>query len=79
MNKKNNGGKLILIFGALSIIIVTICAFNKDTITHKYYEYTVEKQYGKTISEFEGRDWVKISVMQELSEDFIREFQDKLE
>ena len=39
----------------------------------------VEKQYGKTISEFEGRDWVKISVMQELSEDFIREFQDKLE
>ena len=46
MNKKNNSGKLILIFGALSIIIVTICAFNKNTITHKYYEYTVEKQYG---------------------------------
>lgn len=38
----------------------------------------IEKQYGKTISEFEGRDWVKISVMQELSEDFIREFQNKL-
>lgn len=45
MNKKNKGGKLILLFGALSLIIVTICAFNKDSITHKYYEYTVDKQY----------------------------------
>lgn len=48
MTKKNKGGKLILIFGALSIIIVTICAFNKDTITHKYYEYTIEKKYSNT-------------------------------
>lgn len=45
MREKNKGGKLILIIGALSIIIVTICAFNKDNITHKYYEYTIEKQY----------------------------------
>ena len=44
--KKNKGGKLILIIGALAIIIVTICAFNKEKITHKYYEYTVDKQYG---------------------------------
>ena len=45
MKEKSKGGKLILIFGVISIIIVTICAFNKETITHKYYEYTVEKQY----------------------------------
>lgn len=46
MTKKNNGGKLILIIGALAIIIVTVCAFNKETITHKYFEYTVDKKYG---------------------------------
>lgn len=43
--KKNKGGKLIIIMGILSIIIVTICTFNKETITHKYYEYTIEKKY----------------------------------
>lgn len=45
MTEKNKGGKLILIFGMLAIIIVTICAFNKEEITHKYFEYTVDKQY----------------------------------
>jgi len=47
MNKKNKGGKLIIIMGIISIIIVTICAFNKEAITHKYYEYTIEKKYEK--------------------------------
>lgn len=46
--KKNKGGKLILVIGILSIIIVTICAFNKESITHKYFEYTVERKYSST-------------------------------
>lgn len=45
MTEKNKGGKLILVIGALAIIIVTVCAFNKETITHKYFEYTVDKKY----------------------------------
>jgi len=45
MVEKNKGGKLIVVIGILSIVIVTVCAFNKDTITHKYFEYTVEKKY----------------------------------
>lgn len=45
MTEKNKGGKLILIFGGLAIIIVTICAFNKESITHKYFEYTIDKKY----------------------------------
>lgn len=45
MNKKNNSGKLIIIIGILSIVIVTFCTFNKEKITHKYFEYTVEKKY----------------------------------
>ena len=48
MKEKNKSGKLILVIGILSIIIVTLFAFNKDTITHKYFEYTVEKKYGST-------------------------------
>ena len=48
MTEKNKGGKLILIIGALAIIIVTVCAFNKDTITHKYFEYTVERKYSNS-------------------------------
>lgn len=48
MNKNNKSGKLIVIVGILSIIIVTICAFGKNYITHKYYEYTIEKKYSKT-------------------------------
>lgn len=46
MTEKNKGGKLILLIGILSVIIVTICAFNKEKITHKYFEYTVDKKYG---------------------------------
>ncbi len=46
MTKKNKGGKLILIIGSLAVIIVTLCAFNKESITHKYFEYTVDKKYG---------------------------------
>lgn len=50
MKKKNKSGKLILVMGFLSIVIVTICAFNKNTITHKYFEYTIEKKYGNTLT-----------------------------
>jgi len=45
MNKENKGGKLILTIGILAIIIVTFCAFQKETITYKYYEYTIDKKY----------------------------------
>lgn len=48
MTEKNNGGKLILIIGAIAIIIVTLCAFNKELITHKYFEYKIEKKYKST-------------------------------
>ncbi len=43
MNKKNKNGRLIVIMGAIAIIIVTVCAFNKNTIRYKYYEYSIEK------------------------------------
>lgn len=46
MNKKNKSSNFIIITGIISIIIVTLCAFNKETITHKYFEYTIEKKYG---------------------------------
>ena len=39
MNKKNKNGRLIVIMGAIAIIIVTVCAFNKNTLRYKYYEY----------------------------------------
>ena len=45
MKEKNKGGILIIIMGILAVIVVTLCAFNKDLITHKYYEYTIEKKY----------------------------------
>lgn len=50
MNKKNKNGILILIIGVLAIIIVTICAFNKEMITHKYFEYTIDKKYSNSPS-----------------------------
>lgn len=50
MVKKKKSGKLILVMGFLSIVIVTTCAFNKNTITHKYFEYTIEKKYGNTLT-----------------------------
>ena len=43
--KKNKGGSLIWAVGTISIIIVTVCAFNKDYIIHKYYEYTLNNKY----------------------------------
>ena len=45
MKEKNKGGKLIIIVGIIAIITVTLCAFNKNLITHKYFEYTIEKKY----------------------------------
>ena len=46
MRERNNkGGKLILVAGIISIIIVTVCAFGKGSITHKYYEYNIDKKY----------------------------------
>lgn len=48
MIKKNKGGKIILVTGILAIAIVTICAFEKDNITRKYYEYTIDKKYATT-------------------------------
>ena len=38
----------------------------------------LEKRYRKLINEFDEFDWCCISTYQELSEDFIREFQDKV-
>ena len=48
MIKKNKGGEIILVTGLLAIAIVTICAFEKDNITRKYYEYTIDKKYSST-------------------------------
>lgn len=39
----------------------------------------LERQYGKPISEFTEFDWSRTSRYQNLSEDFIREFQDKVD
>ena len=50
MEKKNKGGKLIIIIGIISIILVTICAFNKENIKYKYYEYTMSKKYSSQVA-----------------------------
>ncbi len=47
MNKKNKYGKAILVTGFIAIVVVTICAFQKDKIVYKYYEYTIDKKYSK--------------------------------
>ena len=47
MNKKNKYGKAILVTGFIAIDVVTICAFQKDKIVYKYYEYTIDKKYSK--------------------------------
>ena len=47
MNKKNKYGKAILVTGLIAIVVVTICAFQKDKIVYKYYEYTIDKKYSK--------------------------------
>ena len=44
MKKKNKkGGKLIIVTGIISIIVMTVCAFGKKDITRKYYEYKINK------------------------------------
>lgn len=45
--KKNKNSIIIIITGIIAIVIVTICAFQKDKIIHKYYEYVVDKEYSK--------------------------------
>ena len=53
MKKKNKGGKLIIVIGVISIVLVTICAFNKENIKYKYYEYTINKKYSsQTANEY---------------------------
>ena len=53
MKKKNKGGKLIIVIGIISIILVTICAFNKENIKYKYYEYTINKKHSsQTANEY---------------------------
>lgn len=47
MNKKNKYGKAILVTDFIAIVVVTICAFQKDKIVYKYYEYTIDKKYSK--------------------------------
>ena len=48
MKKEKKGGKLIIAFGTISIVLVTVCAFCKKDIIYKYYEYTVNKNYSST-------------------------------
>lgn len=48
MKKENKGGKLILIFGIICIIFVTVCAFGKEKIINNYYEYNINKKYANT-------------------------------
>ncbi len=49
MKDWNKSGKAILICGIVATIIVTICAFEKEKIAHKYYEYTIDKKYSKIV------------------------------
>ena len=48
MRKKNKGGKCLLVTGGIAIIFMSVCAFNKDNIIHRYYEYNIEKKYSST-------------------------------
>lgn len=45
--KKNRNNFIIIITGIIAVIIVTVFAFQKDKIIHKYYEYIVDKEYSK--------------------------------
>lgn len=45
MRKKNKNGKLIITTGIIAFVVVTVCAFNKEYITRKYYEYSIDKKY----------------------------------
>ena len=48
MRKKNKSGKCLLVTGGIAIIFMSVCAFNKDAIIHKYYEYSIDKRYSST-------------------------------
>ena len=53
MNKGNKNGKLILAVGIIAIVIVSVCAFNKELIVHKYYEYTLDRKYSsQSVNEY---------------------------
>lgn len=39
------GGKLIIVAGILTIIIVTVFAFGKKSIVYKYYAYNIKNKY----------------------------------
>lgn len=53
MNKGNRNGKLILVVGIIAIVIVSVCAFNKELIVHKYYEYTLDRKYSsQSVNEY---------------------------
>ena len=48
MKKEKKGGKLIITIGTITIVLVTVCAFCKEDIIYKYYEYTINKNYSST-------------------------------
>lgn len=50
MEKEKKGGKLIIVFGIICVIIATICAFGKEAIINKYYEYSIRKKYSNSVS-----------------------------
>lgn len=45
MEKEKKGGKLIIVFGITTGVIVTLGAFLKKDLIYKYYEYSVNKKY----------------------------------
>lgn len=47
MKNHSKGSIIILITGIISIIIITFCAFQKELIVHKYFEYKVSKNYSQ--------------------------------
>lgn len=47
MKKMNKFGKVIVISGFLAVSLITVCAFEKDKIIYKYYEYKVNIKYAK--------------------------------
>lgn len=49
MKDWNKSGKAILICGIIATISVTVCAFQRNMIAHKYYEYTIDKKYSKIV------------------------------
>lgn len=57
MKKEKKGGRLILIIGSILLVIVTLCAFEKDNIARKYLEYTINKKYSSsTLNEYYVED-----------------------